>query len=88
MAKDHRGNVLLAGIGRVVRARRVALGLSQDEASWFCGLDRSYFGGVERGERNVTVLVLEGIIHGLGVEPGELAASFSSSCNHKSNTKL
>jgi transcriptional regulator with XRE-family HTH domain len=36
-----------------IRASRKMLGLNQKDFSEECGLDRSYFGGVERGGRNL-----------------------------------
>jgi len=41
--------------GRRVRALRKAKGYSQERLASISGLDRSYFGGVERGERNVSL---------------------------------
>ena len=42
------------------------------------GMDRAYFGGVERGERNMAALNLVRIAAGLRVEVGELFPSVSS----------
>ncbi len=42
-------------LGRAIRLRRTSLGLSQEAAAHDSGLDRSYYGSVERGERNVAV---------------------------------
>ena len=46
----------LSKIGENVRTRRRAVGLSQEELAFRSGLDRTYVGGVERGERNITVI--------------------------------
>jgi transcriptional regulator with XRE-family HTH domain len=45
---DHARNQL----GRRVRFLRLKAGLSQEELADECGLDRTYIGGIERGERN------------------------------------
>ncbi len=56
----------LAGVGRRVRARREALGLSLDDLSRLCGVSRSMLSEVERVGRTPTVLVLDRIATGLG----------------------
>lgn len=38
--------------GRKIRTLRLAAGLSQEQLASLCGLDRTYIGGIERGERN------------------------------------
>ena len=48
----------LQELGRRIRAARKALGLSQEELAYESDIDRSYIGGVERGERNITFKVL------------------------------
>lgn len=48
-------------IGAVLRQRREALGLSQEELADLSGLHRTYIGGIERGERNITVRSLSKI---------------------------
>ncbi len=45
--------------GRALRSRRTKLGVSQEEFADICGLDRTYIGGIERGERNVSLVNLE-----------------------------
>lgn len=39
-------------LGRRVRFLRLKAGLSQEDLADACGLDRTYVGGIERGERN------------------------------------
>jgi transcriptional regulator with XRE-family HTH domain len=62
MAND---NVELLRLGRRIQAKRKALGLSQNGFAKDCGLNRSYFGGIERGERNLTFAILCKICNGL-----------------------
>ena len=45
-------------LGRRIRAARLGLGFSQEELAYQSDIDRSYIGGVERGERNITFRVL------------------------------
>jgi transcriptional regulator with XRE-family HTH domain len=51
-------NVELLRLGRRIQTERKLLGLTQDGFAKDCGLNRSHFGGIERGERNLTFLVL------------------------------
>ena len=61
----------LVAFGAAIRQRRLELGYSQEAFGDACGIDRSYMGGVERGDRNVTLLNLMKIIEGLGISPSE-----------------
>lgn len=58
--------------GKAVRARREKMGVSQEEFAHICGLDRTYIGGIERGERNVALVNIEKIAKGLRVSLSEL----------------
>jgi DNA-binding XRE family transcriptional regulator len=51
-------NVELLRLGRRIRTERKLLGLTQNRFAQDCGLNRSHFGGIERGERNLTFLVI------------------------------
>lgn len=65
---------LLQRFGDRMRQLRVARKLSQEALADEAGLDRSYIGGVERGERNVSLSNIAKIAGALGVELGELMA--------------
>ena len=65
------GRDLIAGN---VRRIRVALGVSQERLAFDAGVDRSYLGGMERGEANPTVDVLDRLARTLGVPLAELFA--------------
>jgi transcriptional regulator with XRE-family HTH domain len=58
--------------GKALRQRRHKLGVSQEEFADMCGLDRTYVGGVERGERNVSLVNIEKIAKALRVSLSEL----------------
>ena len=49
---------LLRELGRRIRAQRKIIGLTQEALALVANVDRSYYGAVERGERNVTFTVL------------------------------
>jgi transcriptional regulator with XRE-family HTH domain len=62
----------LLAIGERVRKQRQERGLSQEDLALECGLDRTYVGGIERGERNVGVLNLVVIARALRVRAADL----------------
>ena len=51
-------NADLKELGNRIRRRRKARGWTQEEFADEAQIDRSYAGGIERGERNITFLVL------------------------------
>ena len=55
-------------VGRNLRAYRLERGLSQEAFADVLGVHRTYMGGVERGERNLTLKSLEKIAEQIGVE--------------------
>jgi hypothetical protein len=56
-------------VGRNLRAYRMERGLSQEAFADVLGVHRTYMGGVERGERNLTLQSLEKMAEQIGVEP-------------------
>jgi len=58
--------------GQRVRALRNASGLSQMKLGANSGLDHTYVGGIERGERNLSLEAIGKLAAGLGVEMAEL----------------
>ena len=58
--------------GERLRSIRQAKELSQEALALACELDRTYVGGVERGERNVSLLNICKIARALGISPKEL----------------
>lgn len=63
---------LQRAVGRNLRAYRQAKGLSQEAFAEVLGVHRTYMGGLERGERNLTLRSLERLAERLGVEVREL----------------
>lgn len=51
-------NKHLIELGDQIRESRKAKGLSQEQLALHAEIDRSYVGGIERGERNVSFLTL------------------------------
>jgi transcriptional regulator with XRE-family HTH domain len=62
-------------VGRNLRAYRDARGLSQEAFAEVLGVHRTYMGGIERGERNLTLKSLERIAERIGIEPLALLTS-------------
>jgi transcriptional regulator with XRE-family HTH domain len=59
-------------ISENVRRLRKGKGLSQEALAEVCGYHRTYIGGIERGERNITITTLEALAGALGVDPRQL----------------
>ncbi len=58
---------ILEEFGQRVRKLRKKAGFSQEAFAAKCGLDRTYIGGIERGERNVALRNLSVIARALGM---------------------
>jgi transcriptional regulator with XRE-family HTH domain len=58
--------------GKRVRQLRQKLGVSQEAFADLCGLDRTYLGGVERGERNLALINIERVAKALKLSLAEL----------------
>lgn len=56
-------------VGHNLRAYRQARGLSQEAFADVLGVHRTYMGGIERGERNLTLKSLERIAMRLNLDP-------------------
>ena len=62
----------LVRLGAAVRARRMALPLSQEALADLAEIDRSHMGKIERGERNVTFLNILRIAKATQCKPSDL----------------
>ena len=58
--------------GKALRKKRNKLGVSQEAFADMCELDRSYIGGIERGERNVALVNIEKLAKTLRISISEL----------------
>lgn len=72
---SHAGDPALVALGLAIRAERNRIGLSQEALAHDIGLDRSYMGGIERGEHNIAVINLLKICHRLEITLGTLAGA-------------
>ena len=63
---------ILVRFGQRVRELRKEQGHSQEGFAAACELDRTYMGGIERGERNLALRNIEKIADALGISISEL----------------
>lgn len=56
-------------VGRSLKAYRQAQGLSQETFAHVLGVHRTYLGGIERGEHNLTLKSVERLAVRIGIEP-------------------
>jgi transcriptional regulator with XRE-family HTH domain len=63
---------LQRALGQNLREYRKERGLSQEAFAEVLGVHRTYIGGLERGERNVSLKALERYAERLGVEARSL----------------
>jgi DNA-binding XRE family transcriptional regulator len=63
---------LLQAVAARIRALREGKGIAQEVFAYEAGIDRSYYGGIERGKYSPTAINLAKIAVALGVEVGEL----------------
>jgi transcriptional regulator with XRE-family HTH domain len=70
--KEDDASRLPRAFGAAVRARRTALGLSQEELAARADLHRTYVGDIERGRRNVSLNNIRKLAAALGCSPSDL----------------
>ena len=61
-------------VGGNVRRRRLELGLTQEQLAFEAKLDLTYIGGIERGRRNPSLMVMARIADALKLELGALVS--------------
>ena len=70
--KHHKREVFLKRVGARIRKIRKEKGFSQESLALAAGIDRSYIGGVERGERNIAIINIKRIAEALNTSVHEL----------------
>jgi len=63
---------ILKSFGETIKTLRKRRGISQEELAHLSGLDRSYVGGVERGERNISLINILKIANALNLSLNQL----------------
>jgi transcriptional regulator with XRE-family HTH domain len=61
-------------VGENVRRWRLERGLTQEQLAFESQIDLTYLGGIERGRRNPSLLVMARIAQSLRVKPADLVA--------------
>lgn len=67
----------LVPLGEAVRRLRKARGLTQEDLSGLTELHRNHIGGIERGERNITLKTILALAQALEIRPADLLADYS-----------
>jgi transcriptional regulator with XRE-family HTH domain len=62
----------LTGLGRAIRELRTERNISQERLGLDSGVHRNYIGGIERGERQPTLMTIAILAQTLNVRPCEL----------------
>lgn len=65
-------NLRLKIFGENVKKFRLGKQISQEQLAHLAGLDRTYIGGIERGERNISLLNIVRIASALDIDSREL----------------
>ena len=68
-------NKYLIQLGANIRLRRKELSISQEELANSADIDRSYVGGIERGERNISILTLLKLVNCLKTSLSQITAN-------------
>jgi len=69
---SHSGDPILIALGRAIKEIRILKGYSQESLALQAGIDRSYMGGIERGEHNVALANIQKIADSLDMRIWEL----------------
>ncbi len=77
---------LQRAVGRNLRAYREAQGLSQEAFADVLGVHRTYMGGVERGERNLTLKTVERLAGRIDIDPLALLGQGTQQADGESRT--
>lgn len=65
--KDRSLHPELLNLGKAIRSIRLDKGISQEALADISGIDRSYMGGIERGEHNLALINMKRIANALEI---------------------
>ena len=69
--------------GKMVKLHRGRIGYSQERLADKAKIHRTYIGGIERGERNPTLVMIHRLADALGVPPSQLLEDPPESTNKR-----
>lgn len=73
----------MEAIGESIRLHRLKNGMSQEQLALSAGVNTSYIGQIERGEKNPTIRILEKISSALGISLLDLLSSYEAGRERK-----
>jgi transcriptional regulator with XRE-family HTH domain len=69
---NHSGDPMLVAVGQAIRVARKDKGISQEALALATEMDRSYVGGIERGEHNLGLISLKKVSDAVGLDVSAL----------------
>jgi transcriptional regulator with XRE-family HTH domain len=66
---------VIRAVAANVRQARKSIGISQEDLAFAAEVDRTYVSQVERGKRNITIVVLARLARALRTTPAELVTA-------------
>ncbi|MEK3721968.1 helix-turn-helix domain-containing protein [Paenibacillus sp. FSL H8-0034] len=75
-------------VGIQIRNFRKNRGLTQEQLGELVHLPQSYIGGIERGEKNISLETLERIIETLRIDPSDLFSGYNFTDSQYEKSKL
>ena len=73
----HANDPSLVALGVTIRSARATLNMSQEALALAADLDRSYMGGIERGEHNIALINIIKIASALKLKASDLLTASS-----------
>lgn len=65
-------NEFLIKFGKIIKEKRKAMGLSQEEFAYRVKIDRAYYSSIENGKHNLSLLQIKKIADGLNIRIKDL----------------
>jgi transcriptional regulator with XRE-family HTH domain len=65
-------NEFLIKFGNIIKEKRKAMGLSQEEFAYRAEIDRAYYSSIENGKHNLSLLQIKKIAEGLNIKIKDL----------------